>query len=119
MSFSVNVNEAKKLLITESQGNLTVEEMVGLNEKIELAKRKFKKGEYKLLNKTTDFMILTPEANEVLKEINGKFDYFSKVASVVGSAVLKMQTKRTGNEAGVGNRRIFDSEEVAMKWLME
>jgi len=119
MGYKVTVDKEKRLVTQVVEGNPTVEEALQIVEEFRKITEIFKPGEAMLLNDMQKTSVTSPEALKVMKEGQKYFEHFGKVASVSSSILAETQYKKSGNEAGVGNRRFFKSEEEAMAWLME
>jgi len=119
MEYKVQVDEAKKIVSMEMNGNPSLQEMKSFLDEIKQKTAKFKPQEAKVLCNANNTSVMAPEIVEVMKEVQVLYKNFSKVATIGSSVLLSMQAKKAGTETGVSNRQFFKTEEEAMAWLME
>lgn len=112
--------EEKRVLRFEVSGNPTVDEIENVGYEMDRLLGKFNPKELKLLSVACDGKVMSPEAVKIMQQQQSKFTNFAKVATVISGILFEAQLKKSGKEAGdMDNRRLFKSEEEAMKWLME
>jgi len=118
---TITIDKGNKIIKVVWSGKPSYTDIEDACNKVEDALKSFAKGEPLLLGdaRNVDMRFLPVGADALLaKNYAFSNEYCRKVASLVSSLMLEKQLEKSSAADSVGNFKMFDNEQEAMKWLL-